>query len=229
MQKLQSNLLNMVLSLTIIALVAAAALGGMYLLTKEPIEKAKQEKQTAAINSVLPQIDGIRLAEPEVQEGYTIHRAYVGDSLAGAAVETSSNGFGGVIRLMVGFDTEGNIVDYEVLEHSETPGLGSHMGVWFKPTEKNKNRQSIIGKNPAATQLIVSKDGGDVDAITAATISSRAFLSAVQSAYDAFMKPDAWSGASCLQPNAATEAESTDSEEVAANTNDPDSNTESYE
>lgn len=226
MQKLQSNLLNMVLSLTIIALVAAAALGGMYLLTKEPIEKAKQEKQTAAINSVLPQIDGIRLAEPEVQEGYTIYRAYVGDSLAGAAVETSSNGFGGVIRLMVGFDTEGNIVNYEVLEHAETPGLGSHMGVWFKT---DKNQQSIIGKNPAATKLIVSKDGGDVDAITAATISSRAFLSAVQSAYDAFMKPDAWSGASCLQPNAATEAESTDSEEVAANTNDPDSNTESYE
>lgn len=226
MQKLQSNLLNMVLSLTIIALVAAAALGGMYLLTKEPIEKAKQEKQTAAINSVLPQIDGIRLAEPEVQEGYIIHRAYVGDSLAGAAVETSSNGFGGVIRLMVGFDTEGNIVNYEVLEHAETPGLGSHMGVWFKT---DKNQQSIIGKNPAATKLIVSKDGGDVDAITAATISSRAFLSAVQSAYDAFMKPDAWSGASCLQPNAATEAESTDSEEVAANTNDPDSNTESYE
>ncbi|MCI7576120.1 MAG: RnfABCDGE type electron transport complex subunit G [Bacteroidales bacterium] len=226
MQKLQSNLLNMVLSLTIIALVAAAALGGMYLLTKEPIEKAKQEKQTAAINSVLPQIDGIRLAEPEVQEGYTIHRAYVGDSLAGAAVETSSNGFGGVIRLMVGFDTEGNIVNYEVLEHAETPGLGSHMGVWFKT---DKNQQSIIGKNPAATKLIVSKDGGDVDAITAATISSRAFLSAVQSAYDAFMKPDTWSGASSLQPNAATEAESTDSEEVAANTNDPDSNTESYE
>ena len=226
MQKLQSNLLNMVLSLTIIALVAAAALGGMYLLTKEPIEKAKQEKQTAAINSVLPQIDGIRLAEPEVQEGYTIHRAYVGDSLAGAAVETSSNGFGGVIRLMVGFDTEGNIVNYEVLEHAETPGLGSHMGVWFKT---DKNQQSIIGKNPAATQLIVSKDGGDVDAITAATISSRAFLSAVQSAYDAFMKPDTWSGASSLQPNAATEAESTDSEEVAANTNYPDSNTESYE
>ena len=226
MQKLQSNLLNMVLSLTIIALVAAAALGGMYLLTKEPIEKAKQEKQTAAINSVLPQIDGIRLAEPEVQEGYTIHRAYVGDSLAGAAVETSSNGFGGVIRLMVGFDTEGNIVNYEVLEHAETPGLGSHMGVWFKT---DKNQQSIIGKTPAATKLIVSKDGGDVDAITAATISSRAFLSAVQSAYDAFMKPDAWSGASSLQPNAATEAESTDSEEVAANTNDPDSNTESYE
>lgn len=226
MQKLQSNLLNMVLSLTIIALVAAAALGGMYLLTKEPIEKAKQEKQTAAINSVLPQIDGIRLAEPEVQEGYTIHRAYVGDSLAGAAVETSSNGFGGVIRLMVGFDTEGNIVNYEVLEHAETPGLGSHMGVWFKT---DKNQQSIIGKTPAATKLIVSKDGGDVDAITAATISSRAFLSAVQSAYDAFMKPDTWSGASSLQPNAATEAESTDSEEVAANTNDPDSNTESYE
>lgn len=226
MQKLQSNLLNMVLSLTIIALVAAAALGGMYLLTKEPIEKAKHEKQTAAINSVLPQIDGIRLAEPEVQEGYTIHRAYVGDSLAGAAVETSSNGFGGVIRLMVGFDTEGNIVNYEVLEHAETPGLGSHMGVWFKT---DKNQQSIIGKNPAATKLIVSKDGGDVDAITAATISSRAFLSAVQSAYDAFMKPDTWSGASSLQPNAATEAESTDSEEVAANTNDPDSNTESYE
>lgn len=192
MQKLQSNLLNMVLSLTAIALVAAAALGGMYILTEEPINQAKAQKQSAAINSVLPKVDNIRLAEPDKQEGYTIHRAYAGDSLIGAAVETSSNGFGGAIRVMVGFDAAGNIVNYEVLEHAETPGLGSHMGVWFKT---DKNRQSIIGKNHATSNLTVSKDGGEVDAITAATITSRAFLTAVQSAYTAFVQPDAWTGA----------------------------------
>jgi len=70
-----------------------------------------------------------------------------------------------------------------VLEQKETPGLGTKMVDWFKT---NKGNQSIIGKNPALANLTVSKDGGEIDAITASTISSRAFLFSIRNAYQAF-------------------------------------------
>ena len=189
----------MVLSLTIITLFAAAALGGVYTLTKEPIEQAKIQKQTASIAKVLPAYSTLSEAEP--QNGLVLHKAYDEQGeLVGAAVETAENGFGGVFKLMVGFDRNGNIVSYEVLEQQETPGLGSHITEWFKT---DKNNQSICGKS-AREPLGVTKDGGEVDAITAATISSRAFLLAVNNAYNAFAAnitdelTDAASGASRL-------------------------------
>ena len=86
----------------------------------------------------------------------------------GAAVESTTGGFGGDLKVLVGFDSEGNILGYTLLEHAETPGLGD-----------------IIGKNPKEP-LTVSKDGGQVDAITASTITSRAFLLAVNRAYNAY-------------------------------------------
>ncbi|MBR1809970.1 MAG: RnfABCDGE type electron transport complex subunit G [Paludibacteraceae bacterium] len=201
MKRLESNLLNMVLSLTLVTLAAAALLGGLYVLTEEPIQKQKADKQQKAITSVLPVVEGMEIAEAEEVNGMTIYKAYVGDSLVGAAVQTQENGFGGVFRLMVGFDSEGNVVNYEVLEHQETPGLGDHMTTWFKT---DKNQQSVIGRSPAKSKFVVSKDGGDVDAITAATISSRAFLKAVQGAYDTYSKPavEAVSGATSLSENA---------------------------
>ncbi|MDR0811251.1 MAG: RnfABCDGE type electron transport complex subunit G, partial [Paludibacter sp.] len=105
-------------------------------------------------------------------------------NFVGAAVESVSHkGFSGDIRVMVGFDKDGNIVDYSVLEQKETPGLGTKMTDWFKTA---KGAQDIRGKNPAKNKLQVSKDGGEVDAITAATISSRAFLDAVINAYNAY-------------------------------------------
>lgn len=182
MKRLESNLQNMVLSLTLVAIVAAAILGGLYALTKDPIEKQKAEKQQKAISSVLPAVEGLTIAEPDTVGDAVLYKAYSGDNMIGTAVQTAENGFGGKFKVMVGFDAEGNISGYEVLEHQETPGLGDHMTNWFK-TEKN--RQSVIGKSPATINFTVSKDGGDVDAITAATISSRAFLKAVQQAYDA--------------------------------------------
>ena len=99
--------------------------------------------------------------------------------LVGTAVKTyTNNGFGGKIWLMVGFNPDGSVANYSVLEHKETPGLGSKMDVWFTPNGKG----NITGKTPGTQGLKVSKDGGDVDAITAATISSRAFLDAVNRA-----------------------------------------------
>lgn len=171
----------MLLSLTLIALVAAAMLSGIYLLTKESIERQKAEKQLAAISAVLPAYE--RIADPETVQGLIVHKAYTGDTFVGAAVETESNGFGGKIRLMVGFDNDSRITGYEVLEQAETPGLGTHVVEWFKNADKEK--QNIIGRQ-ATGAMAVSKDGGDVDAITAATISSRAFLEAVNKAYEAY-------------------------------------------
>lgn len=200
MAKLQSTFKNMVLSLTLIALVAAGALAGIYMLTVKPIEKAQQQKQTEALAAVLPQNVEYTLAEPcQISDEVIVHKAFAGDQLVGAAVESSVQGFGGLIKLMVGFDAQGNIIDYVALNYdNETPGLGAKLDVWFK--DINKPGQNIVGSNPAERKMIVSKDGGDVDAITAATISSRAFLRAVQAAYDAFMNnnTDANSGATKL-------------------------------
>lgn len=90
-------------------------------------------------------------------------------------------GFGGELRILVGFTPEGAISGYTVLQSAETPGLGAKAATWFQQGAKG----NIIGKNPA-TPLKVSKDGGDVDAITASTITSRAFLKAVNQAYAAY-------------------------------------------
>ena len=99
----------------------------------------------------------------------------------GAAVQSSTMGFGGDLKVLVGFDTEGNILGYTLLEHAETPGLGAKADQWFQKGQKG----DIIGKSPAEP-LTVSKDGGQVDAITASTITSRAFLKAVNNAYNAY-------------------------------------------
>ena len=174
MEKLQSSFKNMALSLTIISMVAAGALAGVYMLTLENIEAQKKAKQEAAKLAVLAGHED------------------------GTAIETTVDGFGGTIRLMVGFDAEGNILGYEILEHQETPGLGSHIEHWFKNADKPN--QNIIGRK-ADGKFAVSKDGGEIDAITAATISSRAFLKAINQAYAEFKggEVEAHTGASQLQ------------------------------
>ena len=183
----------MALSLTCIALVAAGALAGVYMLTKAPIEAAMKAKQEAAIMQVLPEVDGLQVADAETVEGVTLYKAYVDEEWVGTAVEASTEGnqnmpFGGTFRLMVGFDKVGNVVNYVVLEQAETPGLGALMTTWFKNADKPG--QNILGKTPATTEFSVSKDGGDVDAITASTITSRAFLEVVVKAYNAIAHQD---------------------------------------
>lgn len=155
MAKMQSTLKNMILSLTGITLVAAAALAGVYQLTQKTIDMQKQEAENQAKLSVL-----------------------AGDE-EGIAVMAETDGFGGKMKVMIGFAKDGTILGYKILEHSETPGLGDKAGAWFQ--NANKPGQNIIGRK-ATGNLQVSKDGGDVDAITAATISSRAFLKAVNEA-----------------------------------------------
>ncbi|MBR1923392.1 MAG: RnfABCDGE type electron transport complex subunit G [Paludibacteraceae bacterium] len=208
MKRLESNFTNMMLSLTLVALVAAALLGGLYVVTEEPIANQKQLKQQAAITSVLPQMEGMTIAEAEQVDGNTIYRAYVNDEWVATAVQTEENGFGGKFKLMVGFDRDGNISGYEVLEHQETPGLGDKMTFWFKNKEKEK--QNILGSNPGNRKFVVSKDGGEVDAITAATISSRAFLKATNKAYTAVSarSVEAMSGATIQRSDSVAMTES---------------------
>ena len=215
MAKLQSSFKNMLLSLTLIALVAAAALAGVYMLTKDPIAAAMTEKQQSAIMQVLPEVEGdIRIAEAEESNGVTLYKAYVGEEWVGTAVEASTEGnmnmpFGGTFRLMVGFNNVGDVIRYVVLEQAETPGLGALMSTWFCNPDKPKS--NILGKNPATTEFSVSKDGGDIDAITASTITSRAFLEVVVKAYNAIaqqpMLIEAVSGATQVEAPAAPVAE----------------------
>ena len=172
MKKLESTFLNMTVVLTCITLIAAAGTAAVFNFTQKPIADAKQE---AAIKVVMP---GASLIDQvDTVNNQRVFRAYDAENnLLGYAIESDELGFGGLIKMMVGIDTEGNLVNYSILSHSETPGLGSKMDKWF--IEKSP----ITGISISAAPLTVSKDGGSVDAITAATISSRAFLSAVNKA-----------------------------------------------
>ncbi len=198
MKKLDSSLKNMFLSLTGFSVVAGALLGWVNSVTAGPIARADAKTLSDAIALVVPGFDNNPTESPEeVKSGsvtYKVYRATKNGKFIGAAVETSANGFGGTLTVLVGFDAGGNIIDYSLLNHSETPGLGSKADEWFKKGAKG----DIIGKNPGKAPLAVSKDGGEVDAITASTITSRAFLQAVNNAYSVYMKQevDASSGAS---------------------------------
>ena len=217
MAKLESTFKNMVLSLVIISMVAAGALAGVYTLTEATIAKQEAQKQQAAILAVLP--EGCSIAEPEQAEGMTIYKAYINNEWVATAVETSEVGFDGPQVIMVGLDAEGQVLDYVVLKQTETPGLGAHIDHWFKDAVGNR---SIIGKK--AGELAVSKDGGEVDAITAATISSRAFLKAVNKAYAAIAAQDVEAATGASKLNNETEVTDTP---VSPET--PDNNTEKEE
>lgn len=185
----KSTLVTMIVSLGVITVVAGGLLAGVNVLTADAIAQANQKKQVEAIKNVATaafdndpvESKVIVVPEGETRE-ITIFPLKNGQELTGAAVETySSNGFSGDIIIMAGFDTEGNITGYEVVSHAETAGLGAKMQDWFRD-----NKHTVIGLNPEVNNLTVSKDGGDVDAITAATISSRAFLEALNRAYKGF-------------------------------------------
>lgn len=183
MKKLESSFLNMVLVTTLTCLIAGGLLAGVYNATKEPIALAKKQKQEQAIKDVLPPYDHIEA--PIESQGMQIYKAYNKENqFVGAAVESySDKGFSGNIKVMVGFDAEGKVTNYSVLEAAETPGLGAKMTDWFKTDNKHQN---VCGLNPSQVNMTVSKDGGDIDAITAATITSRAFLLTITNGYKAF-------------------------------------------
>jgi electron transport complex protein RnfG len=189
MAKKESSFVNMVLTLFVVTAVAALALGGVYNVTKEPIALAKRLKIERAIGEVLPEFDSIiesKVLPEGGKDSLTFYNATKQGEIVGTAIRTYTDvGFSGRFWIMVGF-VDGDIVSgTSVLEHKETPGLGDKM-------DKKKSDWSGQFKNVNLTEykLKVKKDGGDVDAITAATISSRAFCDAVQRAYDELKKSE---------------------------------------
>ena len=199
MERIKSTLPNIMLSLTSICLIAGVALSAANKYTASAIAASKAVALQNAIRQVTPAFDNNPVEEQYKiavanDDSLTYYPARKGGKYVGCAVESfSKNGFSGMIRLMVGFDADNKLYNYSVLEHNETPGLGSKMEAWFR---ENKNRQNIIGHDMTKGLLKVNKDGGEVDGITAATISSRAFLEIINLAYSAYQgDTDAISGA----------------------------------
>jgi len=180
MEKRRSSFFNMFITLLVVSLVASASLGFVYKLTKEPIAKAKLEKQKAAIKEVIPDFDNNPVAEAfavaipqQTADSLIFHPVKKEESLLGYAVKTySANGYSGNIWIMVGISNEGLVQKIVVLDHKETPGLGSKIS-----DEKFKGQFSKL-----QSPYEVKKDGGEIDAISGATISSRAICEAVNKA-----------------------------------------------
>lgn len=198
MKKLQSTLPNMVVVLTAVAVISGAVLASVNHATEAPI-KAQGEKTLAeGIKNVMAtedlQVaweDTIRLDINGKEQAFVVHHVNDAQGNAlGAAVESTTMGFGGDLKVLVGFSGDDKILGYTVLQHAETPGLGAKADVWFK--NEAAQASNIVGRvMDAAKPLTVSKDGGEINAITASTITSRAFLNAVNQAYSAYKQKGA--------------------------------------
>jgi len=186
--KMKSSFLNMVIVLGLVAAVAGTSLGFMYELTKGPIAIAKAEKLKKALKLVSPDFEEVKeyMVIPADNAGDSLffYDVTLGGEVVGTTVKTwTDKGFSGRMWVIVGFLPDGTINNSNVLEHKETPGLGDKTDI-----KKSSWNEQYKEKNPSTFNLIVTKDGGDVDAITAATITSRAYSDAIQRAYDAYMK-----------------------------------------
>ena len=208
----KSSFKNMTLCLFAICLVCSALLAGVYALTKDPIDAAKAAKNEAAIKEVLPEaamtIEEERTVEMDGQ-AYTYNLAYDQQgNTVGCAINVSPLGFGGPIDIKVGFDINGVIWNTKVLSQTETPGLGA------KCVEASFSDQ-FKGFDPAQKKLAVKKDGGDVDAITASTITSRAYAIGLATAVKVFNTiagtPMPLDGATGATPATETSASAEDS------------------
>ena len=178
---MQSNLKNMAIVLSTVFLVCSAILGGVYALTAAPIADTNAKLLKDSIGAVLPEggeLSGALSLEVGGQpsEYYTLT---IDGEVAAYAVKSTVGGFGGPLVLMVGITSDGIVYNTSVLSHTETPGLGA------KCTTDEKFISQWRGFNPSEKVLKVKKDNGDVDAITASTITSRAYTLAVENAINA--------------------------------------------
>lgn len=195
MEKLSSSLKNMLISLVGICLTVSAILAFLNNVTKAPIEKTNLEEKLSAIREVTPKFDNnpyeerFKVSLSANGDSVTVYPAKLNGEIVGYAIDSyTEKGFSGHISIMIGYDNNDNIVSYKVLEMSETPGLGTKMVEFFKTKSSSDNSiRNMEGLNMSqAGELKVSKDGGRVDAISAATISSRAFLDAVNTSYQVY-------------------------------------------
>ena len=218
----------MLLVLTGVTAISVALLAYVNELTKGPIAEANAKTLNKALKQVLPEFTNNPVGESDTifseKDGkkvvdFIVYPAKKGEEWVGSAVESKAMGFGGELKVLVGFDAKGKIYNYSLLAHTETPGLGSKADKWFGAYDATKgekavthemSKKSIIGMSPGEGEMKVSKDGGQVDAITASTITSRAFLNAINKAYEAYKtgEVDTVSGASQKnEPATAPETE----------------------
>lgn len=180
----------MVLVLVGVALVTGCILAYVNHITEGPVKVQAAKALSDGIKAVMGGVELTVEKDDTVKQNikgkeavFVVHKAVDANKKdLGVAIESTTGGFGGDLKVLVGFDTEGNILGYTILQHAETPGLGAKADKWFQKEGKG----NIIGKNPGKDNLTVKKDGGDIDAITASTITSRAFLLAVTQAYNAY-------------------------------------------
>jgi electron transport complex protein RnfG len=153
--------------------------------TRDPIEKARKEETIVALKRVLPECDNDVVADSRtIEDGgktWTFYVARKAGSYAGAAFRSAAGGYGGAIDVMVGVADDGTITGLEILlADKETPGLGSRI-------KEPVFRGRFKGRGAADTGwCAVKKDGGQIDAITGATISSRAVARAVKNGLDTY-------------------------------------------
>jgi electron transport complex protein RnfG len=188
MSKKESTFMNMTITLLVITLIAGVSLGFINDLTVGPKAQAKLERKISALKNVLPEfnnnpVDDVKLIKSDIaKDSIEIYTAFLDKEQTGTAVVSSSEkGYGGLVKIMVGFTPDGVIKNITVLEQKETPGLGTKM-------KGEKFIRQFRGKNPSSYNLKVKKDQGDVDALTGATITTRAFSEATQMAYDVFVE-----------------------------------------
>ena len=169
--------LRLALTLLIITAVVAAVLAGVNSITKPAIDKLTAEKTQKAIELVLPG-GGESVDFPATD---LVSKVYASDT--GYAIEVTPGGFDNTITMMVGVDKAGNVLGISIISHTETAGLGAvaaaetPAGVAF--------RDQFVGQSGSVS---VTKDGGEMDAITGATITSRAICVGVNAALECVAK-----------------------------------------
>ena len=188
MGKRESTFINMTVTLFVITIVAGVSLGFINDITKGPKAQAKLERKISALKNVLPEFnnnpveDVKRIKSDLAKDSVEIYTAFMDKDQTGVAVVGSSEkGYGGLVKVMVGFNPDGSIKNITVLEQKETPGLGTKM-------KDERFIRQFRGKHPSTFNLKVKKDQGEVDALTGATITTRAFTEATQMAYDVFVE-----------------------------------------
>lgn len=179
--------LRLVVVLTLVCLIAALALAGVDRITKEPRLEQKRLAHLKAIKSVLPPLDNDPLKDKREIEGMTFYLGKREGEITGVAFSSRGEGYGGFITIIMGVSPEDDsITGIEILEHSETPGLGANIE---KEEFKNQFKEkSLVNSKLVDGRLAVKKDKGDIDALTGATISSRGVTEAVDKGLKIFLK-----------------------------------------
>lgn len=182
----KKSLCAMMLVMVAFCGLSGALLAWVHSVTELPMARAAARQRIEAVAGMLPEFDnnpvdeGVSVQADGEPRPIWVYPAFRNGKFVGAVVESYSlDGFSGEIAVMYGFDTQGTVTGYHVISHAETPGLGAKMQQWFRMPQ---GRRSVMGRNPLVDNLTVAKDGGDIDGITAATITSRAFLDALRRA-----------------------------------------------